>query len=469
MRSPFFIFIGNADEIFAPLLPGSIPAGPKRNVKVGLIDIVNFQIEQIHDSLFENDCSEVMKEKIAEGSKPPTSIFLAISDGEGKKDSRIQAFYYTANADGEWEREQNLFPRDWQLTGDEFNPSSGNPFELHLPTQVEKIVDFFANNQGREYDQYFYFFKTHGTKFASKTFHNNLLTHMSQKLPADVKSNHSFMFDANGPEKNKSYTSELYSPYWMPLSGCRALSEDSVISKQYLQQNPGFCQCKKILLASNKPLKNFSSCAAQKLNDDFIFGFDFNKNLGASKSLFYRSFTPLNGDGQISKDQADGIKQVGGAVSYDMALPKVKGVETWSLPFGKYPTLIILDSCKGDPAVANIIKAHDTQKTWRDRIITITSENLVSNNIMNYSSLSASQYVMLANIYAMQSDDLASLSQELNDEAYYIRSHLSHQGLIDLKWVSENWKDGKSESIDTLKIDSLNNNNKYRYFHLNVH
>jgi hypothetical protein len=467
MRSPLFTFVGNADEVFSALLPGSIPSGGSKVKKVDLLDIVNFQIEQLKESLFENDCSETIKSQMLKGSSPPQALFLAISDGPQIGDSQIQTFFYKVNTEGQWQLENNLSPRNWEMSNQKLLPASDKKFELHLPTQIENIIKKFADQKNNTYDQFFYFFKAHGTKFASKEFENNLLTHMSQKLPEEVEMNHAFMFDSQGPDENKQYSSELFLPYWMPLSGCRALSQNSAITPKYLSEHPGFCKCKEILNESSKPLYNFESCFQGGDNDDFIFGFDFNSNLGTSKSLFYRSFQPVSLEGNISISEADGIKQIGGAVSYNMTLPKVKGVETWSLPYGQYPTLILLDSCKGSPEVFNIIAPHNTKNSWKDRIVTITSENLVSDNVMSYWALNSSQYVLLSHM-AAQEEEIANQEvkfQQIQD----IKYHLSVEGLIDLKWVEKYWNDSDPGSLNNLKLKSLSNDNEYRYFKLMVH
>ena len=265
--------------------------------------------------------------------------------------------------------ETSEYSQAWQpAAGGGFEKANGEPFELHLPTQVESIVKHFKGLVPQHsFDQFVYLFKAHGSTFASAKFDYDLLTLMGQSLPSHIKANHVFLFDPHGPDKNKPYASELYLPYWTKFTGCRILSKNVRVDSKYLALNPAACSCRDLLEKRNKPIGTFE-LAPEGIGADssWPFGENFIFDLGTSKSLFYRSFEPINGRAPSVKIP-EGVHQVGGAVSYDMTSPPVKGIEQWSLPFGKYPTLIVLDSCKGHPDVFRLIEAHDTKGVWRDK------------------------------------------------------------------------------------------------------
>lgn len=471
LRHPMIVFVGNADEIVVTSVAGSIPSSPTKPPPVTLDDLVKLQAGIMPGSLLDTMCDDVIAAAVADGMKAPEALFLAITDGPGETDSHIETTHYTWNPGGK--RWAITAKQSWQPSAGSFSPSTGVAFELHLPTQVEDTIRSFKNIfYGLGLDEMIYTTKSHGMEFASAAFSNDLVGIMSRTLPEGVKLNHSFLFDPHGPELGKEYSAGLFLPYWMPTDGCVALSVDSRITPDFMNSHRGFCTCKDILLAAKRPLKNFATCNEPVFDDDDIFNPFSTSALGSAKSTMFRSYDAAP-SWPVTTIAPNGVTQFASAVSYDMSEPKVPGISEWQLPYGAYPTLILLDSCRGSPDVANLIERHDTARSPRDRIVTLTSSNLVSDNITTYAALTLHQYVLLAQLptwvdEASLEED-RSIVQKMHDDLIY---HLNSEGLVDLDWVAKRVDairaEGGVPDIDLLKRQSLENDNAYRYFQLNV-
>ena len=477
-RSPMFVFVGCDDSIFSGTEPGSLKLITQKQASVTLHQIIQFQIKQLRAALSDYSMTrETVFQMKKRGLPMPQMLFLAISDGGGQGDSRIETFHFTWNEDGTF-ADVSRHTNSWQPspTGG-FVESTGESFELHLPTQVESIVRHFKDIvPDHSFDQFVYLFKAHGSKFASTKFDYDLLTLMGQQIPNHVTKNHVFLFDSHGPDASQEYSADLFLPYWTRFTGCRVLSQNPRVDQNFLAATPSACSCKSLLQERNKPVGTFSAVpeASEQSFEDLIFGDSFIFDLGSSKCLFYRSFEPIKGRAPTVKIP-EGVRRVAGAVSYDMTDPPVRGLEKWALPYGKFPTLIVLDSCKGNPAVFRLIENHDTNGSWRDKIATITSSDLVSTNVWNYGALNASQYLLLADLAAWQADvqtpkeDRSSIETKLNE----IEHHLTQEGLIDLNWITkcidEENRRGDQPFFEQLKQSPEQNPNRYRFFNLNAH
>jgi hypothetical protein len=493
LRTPMFVFVGDADEAYAGQLPGSIATAGRAPARIDLHDIVEFQVESLRNSLAESECGFVIETVRANGHLiNPKASLVVITDGPQYGDSSIEVTHYGWNDENQWgpmpqyDTGRVGFDR-WQIDANN-QLALAEPhaqFEIHLPTQTEAVVRYFKDHsEDFSYDQFLYMFKAHGMRYASAAFDNDLVTEMAQMMPGGLTQNHAFLFDPHGPIEGKVYGAELYKPYWMPLDGCLALTSDARITPEFLAQNTGFCVCANTLRQNQRDLGAFAQCGQITGQSDDYFGDDiFNRGgLGGGKSLLYRSYEPIDPQAPVSVSNPNGINQIAAAVSYDMSEPAVEGISRWSLPAGKYPTLILLDSCYGSPLVGNLIEpAVGLRPDGAPRtnyVTTVTSNIQVANNITTYGALTASKYQLLALLPVWSKLGLAGDDEALADiiwrSTVRLQLYLSHEGLIDLKWVEQTLAEERAEGLDpslesVMRRATVESNNPYRYFSLDVY
>lgn len=218
LGNTLIVFIAGVDSPYAGLMPGSVLPTPSAPSAIDLTHIIEMQVRLLKQVLTETDCGSVISDSLKEGKPAPKAVLLTITDYEEHGDTKIETTYYEADASGQMRLRQT----DGWISGSgeklfEKGNLKENPYELHLPTQLEASVRYIKTALEIPFDQTLYLIKAHGMPFASKEFDDDLLVELTQEFPEGVKLNHSFMFDKNGPEKDGEYSSGLRHPYWMPL------------------------------------------------------------------------------------------------------------------------------------------------------------------------------------------------------------------------------------------------------------
>jgi hypothetical protein len=430
------VFVGNAENILSGVLPGSPPL-PLGSTESILHEVILHQENLLAGSLSESECQPHVRQAMAAGLKEkPTLSFLAITDGPSSNDSQIRSLEFGWDASLNWRaREDRPTPWSW-TTETGLVPSNAAPMEIHLPTELAPIVRAYVARQNRRFDDVIYLIKSHGSFFASNSVKPDVVAEVSATPADNAPVNHAFLFDAwsaKGPT-----SADLFHPYWNTLEGCVALSQSPRLSKEVIDGDRWLCQCSYMIAIRSIPPGRFDDfCPVVKIPaktpSGESLGVGSSSFLGnGSKSLGFRAYEPFVGH-RVGPNVPSGVAQFSSAVSYDITPPAVAGISTPQLPGGSRVTLLMLDSCHGDPRVVALIAPMENGA--RAPVVTITSPAPVLINLVSYSSLSATQYLMLALIpsWAAQPNrppQVTQMYQALSD-------HIDREGLINLSSLAE--------------------------------
>jgi hypothetical protein len=237
-RSPVLFFIGNAEH---PLVaksnwqPSWERAAKKLNklIEEAKIDLTNSMAKKPFS------CETADK-------NDSRALLVFITDGPNRNDSEIETVWFKTDIDfarktikkPEIDKQGGLYTlawvKDtessgyWSYSNGEFTKSSiKTSFELHLPTDLEKVVNFFVGQKPKDkpkhtFDQTIYMFKSHGSKF----FKDDVALGWDKFYKAvngeyeKEKSYHTFLFDGNASDRSQRDTG-LHIPFMKTDAACR--------------------------------------------------------------------------------------------------------------------------------------------------------------------------------------------------------------------------------------------------------
>jgi hypothetical protein len=292
-RSPLIVFVGNAERVFTGTL-GNSPRLPRDSASTPDLYKV---VQDASSALFRNmanngDCTSLYKQ----GLPIPHALLVSILDGPYSVDSTIQSAWFTAGPKGTWgplfEADGRTWIRPWTIRPDgAIQPhTTGTAWEMHLPTQLSSVVNFFlrmkpparpealvkeaarngvALGPDREkfaFDQTIYMVKSHGGRFVTTMTPPSLRDStlpLAEQVRRESSAGHVFLFDSFGP-RGDVRTSALFSSYWLPSQGCQLIARDRSTPRENILQNPGLClKCTQQLQADKADLGNFTGCVEQ--------------------------------------------------------------------------------------------------------------------------------------------------------------------------------------------------------------
>ena len=367
--------------------------------------------------------------------KIPRAMLLTVTDGAGFKDSSIKAVWFTFDGSAAQKAGSgdivNGYTNGWKTSdttswkisesGTLVENPGDVPTEIHLPTQIESIVRNALKMKPKghpdfEFDQTFYFIKSHGGRFsAEKTDPGiaGLFRQLSSKSTPTYEG-HSFLFDPNGPSGEKK-VADLFGFGIPNEAGCKKFAELDAKIAVPSASICGVCKKHVATLAGKGPLEQCTKGPAPGIEPATPIKLDpyandtldpyandtlnpyrsgtldpfANDTLGAGKSGFLNKM-PSTDVWPIVFQLASGVQYSGGSL--------IAGLNHISLPVrgsGDNPPFVVLDSCWGSPDIAKTAFKYDRATTLGDSIVVAINQNPMGVSSINYGAFNAFQYLAL--------------------------------------------------------------------------
>ena len=247
-RSPIVFFVGNAEH---PLM-----SKPNRPSSFESSDKLNAVIVEAKKNLTHAMSRKPYGCESADGSDS-RALLVFITDGPYKNDSEIETVWFKTDVaharkstkTTEMIKTNDVYSLAWvkdSASSNKWTYNSGQltvqktkaNFELHLPTDLEKIVNFFVEQKPKDkprhsFDQTIYMFKSHGGKFYKDgialgwdKFFNAVNGDYEKK-----NAYHAFLFDRNASDVTKP-ASGLNIPLMKTAAACKEFASKIDNSKK---------------------------------------------------------------------------------------------------------------------------------------------------------------------------------------------------------------------------------------------
>jgi hypothetical protein len=465
-RSPVLFFIGNAEH---PLVEKTnrLPSAERSARK--LYKLIEEAKIDLKNSMAKKPYSCETADK-----NDSRALLVFITDGPNRNDSEIETVWFKTDIDfarkttkkPATDKQGDLYSLAWVIDAEssgywsyrngEFTKSlSKKMFELHLPTDLEKVVNFFVVHKPKDkpkhtFDQTIYMFKSHGSKF----FKDDVALGWDKFYKAvngeyeKEKSYHSFLFDENASDLSRRNTG-LHVPFMKTDAACK----DFAVKVAATANVPGKDLCAVCLPHVKAGSEGvFKSCSgvtettAEKSTDEALsptandslsptandslsptandslsptandslsptandslsptandslsptandsLSPTANDSLGSSKTLVFAD--------SVKEDFKD-FETLAAGVSYTKLPFKVEGITNLTLPLkgsDKNPPMVFLDSCWGDTSILD--GAFDLIDSKTPIVLTL-NPNPMGLSAIRYGVLDYAQMLMYPSIQA---------------------------------------------------------------------